>query len=206
MSIVLPDLVKSDCRLLTVCGKPAEGRHAANEGTVKVAEYSVPPGTYLLRVRTGSGSDHDHLHVDCAAKDYFPVGHSPAPTASIDEAIALLDKFKGQDAAFGVTAEFRISWDMLTDEGIAGFIRSNIDSKDTAVLRMTAGEYLLRNLPAYRITWRLHDAPQQCDIVLQAMMKSSVGEQYLVEAFTFVSKLFSMIVLGRLDDGTQQTA
>lgn len=201
MSIFLPKFECDYLLSLTVCGRLQKGG-SKGEDLPKVARYKSSSGLAYLRVNHG-GKDSRHLHVDCTLGKYFKK-HKPKIEHKKTETIKIINNVLGVNIDTSVVGFFKVPLDNLPDIGfVKPFCIERGSSKSR--FKMTECAFSLSGLPVQKIKWFLEEEGKKTfvNIRIQGRRHTKVSEEYLVESFDWINKLFMVFIMGSEIDASK---
>jgi hypothetical protein len=200
--ISLPLFENTPCRILTVCGRITEATHPMTgllpEHEPLVAPYRAAGRKAYLRILPG-GKKNPHLHVDCALHKFFPKDRPPKTNATRVKLLGILDKAVGLSLECVVRGGFVVSLADLPDQGIIRALSAEQKAGELSA-RLTRGECRIEGAPVRQLFWNIDDDRHEVFVGIVGSREDKVDGRYLVRAFDWIQKQFTLLVLGKAAD------
>ena len=207
MSLQIPDFQGRTCVAITACGEVnTEDERLIKileEKKARIARFEIAGRAFFLRCCTG-GAKNRHLHVDCAAGEYFPEKQRPKPDWEKDELIEFVSQFEGVSIALGVVGAFDLPLDELPETGSIRSLGKGEQTGDVSI-KLTRGRFTISGAPIEHIDWSIRDDGKRVRIWIEGDSDETVGEEYLQRTYEWLESQLSLFVKEKVSRLEQKT-
>ncbi len=208
MPVTLPDLSRSKCYYLQICGEVGIGAQdvpqvLASKSSYPAARYEASGAVVYARIGWAPPKENKpdyHLHFDFVKEEWFDRKNTKPDIAIAPEEIKqVVATLEGMPYSAYVTGCFRIAESL--PKVIQSITKGASSKSDGIEVELTEGTLSFRGGPIRKIRWEKDKDHAGFILRLTVSISTNIDHNLLISALGFVESTFSALYTGGQNDG-----